>query len=141
MAKTNIGSNAPFGGGSKNLVYVGEHVYAYSGKYSSSTSSQTLIDMVTGKGYIIANFQCNGATADINSSTAGNGAITVFTIKFNGVIVARLKTETSTEDMPSTINNELIIPPYTNITVNTMGNADDSNLTPTVNIIGRIYDA
>ena len=97
--------------------------------------------MVTGKGYIIAKFQCNGATADINASTIGNGNVTVFTIKFNGVIVARLKTETATEDMPSTIENELIIPPYTNITVDTISGESDNNLTPTVNIVGRIYDA
>ena len=141
MAKTKIGSNAPFGGASKNLVYIGEHVYAYSGKYSSSTSSQTLINMVTGKGYIIANFQCNGATADINSSTVGNGNVTVFTIKFNGVIIARLKSETANEDMPPTIENKLIIPPYTNITVDTISASSDSNLTPTVNIVGRIYES
>jgi len=141
MAKQQIGSNAVFGGGSKNLVYIGDHVYAYSGKFSSSTTSQTMIEMVTGKGYIIAKIQCNGAIADINSSTVGNGANTTFTISMNGIIVARIKTDTANEDMPPTVMNELIIPPYTNLTVASIGTENDDNLTPSVNIIGRIYDA
>ena len=121
------------------LNYIGDHCYAYSGKFSSSTTTQTMINFNTGSGTIIARIQCNGATADINSSTVGNGATTTFTIKVNGIIVARIKTDTSTEDMPTTAENELILPPYTNLTVAAIGTENDDNLTPTINIIGRVY--
>jgi len=118
----------------------GQHCYAYSGKFASSTTSQTMINAASKDAYIIARFQCNGAIGDLNSGVVGSGAVTTFTIKFNEVIIARLKTETATEDMPSTIENELIIPPYTTVTVDAISGAGDSNLTPSVNIIGKVFD-
>ena len=57
MSKTKTGSNAQYLGGSKSLVSVGSHVYAYSGNISVNDNYTTLLEFNTGKGYILATIQ------------------------------------------------------------------------------------
>jgi len=57
MATTRIGSNAQYLGGSKSLISIGSHVYAYSGPVSVDDNYTTLLEFNTGKGYIIATLQ------------------------------------------------------------------------------------
>jgi len=140
MAKTKIGSNAPFSGGSKSLVYLGKDVYAYSGIFDLSTSTQIYLDFNTGKGYVNALFQCNGGVCTINNSCVGGGGTLGFDIKFNGIVVAKLKTDTSTEDTPSTTYQKLIIPPYTEVIVSGVSDTADSSYDSTVNVIGTVID-
>jgi len=140
MAKTNIGSNAPFGGGSKSLVYIGTDVYAYSGMFDMTQGTQTFLDFNTGKGYINALFQCNGGICTINNSCVGGGGTSGFDIKFNGTVVAKMKTQSSEEDSPSTAYQKLIIPPYTNVVVSGVSDTADSSYDTTINVIGTVID-
>ena len=140
MAKQQIGSNAPFGGGSKSLVYIGKDVYAYSGIFDLTQSVQTFLDFTTGKGYVNALFQCNGGICTVSNSCVGGGGTSGFDIKFNGIVVAKLKTDTSTEDTPTTTYQKLIIPPYTQVVVSGISDTADSSYDVTINVIGTVID-
>jgi len=137
MAKKRIGSNAPFGGGSKSLVILGDHCYAISGLFESSTSQQTALDFVTPSGYIIGTFQWNGFIQS-DDPTAGNNSSVV--ILFNNIVVTMMKVDTGSEDNFSSGNVEtFVIPPYTNVTANLDASSTTSSLQGSVNFTGKVY--
>jgi len=129
------GSNVIAGAGLE-LNYIGTHCYAFSGGFGANTSEQTLFEFTTGKEYIIGTLTINGGT---ELATAGNGTISAYQLSLNGVIVAVLKTETATEDQPTTVMNELLIPPYTNVKLIMDSASNDSGSLNTAIIVGKLY--
>jgi len=123
-----------------SLRYIGDWAYASSGAFNSTTAEQEVLNFTTGSGFIVANFQFNGVVCNVNSSCVGGGAASAFTIKFNEIIVAKLKTETA-QELWHTVKNELIIPPFTSVTVDIISTQNDSSFDSTVNMVGRVYDA
>jgi len=122
------------------IRYIQDWAYALSGAFNSTTTEQEVLNFTTGSGFIVANFQCNGVVCNVNSSCVGGGAASAFTIKFNEIIVAKLKTETA-QELWHTVRNELIIPPFTLVTVDIISTQNDSSFDSTVNMVGRVYGA
>ena len=123
------------------IRYIGQHCYAMSGAFGSSTSNQIVLDFTTGSGYIIGTFQCNGA---IHNVTAEVGNTSIYKFAFNSIAVAKIKLETDLESSergtPSQTNFKILIPPFTHVQVqldNSETNADELN---TITFVGRVYE-
>jgi len=138
MAKTKLGSNAQFIGGSKALTLLGNgFCYAYSGQEDlTSSGAVIMLDFNTGSYMIRATVQSG------HDTTQMSGAQSLQTIiKFNGVIVFDHLTlyssaDTQTADLGSPI--ELIIPPFTEVIVS--GFTSDTGPIPTTyQLVGTIH--
>jgi len=122
-----------------DLRYIGEHCYAYSGLAASSTTEQTILDFTTGSGYIAGIFTLIGGAKQTTAVALGNTS--VWRIKLNDEIVALIKTETITEDMPSTGNITILLSPQTKVTVGLISDQNDGSIFNSSTFTGRVYGA
>ena len=75
------------------------------------------------------------------TTAVGLGNMSVWRITLNGEIVALVKTETSTEDMPSIENVEILLPPQTRVAVGLISDQNDANIFNSTTFTGRVYGA
>ena len=132
----NVSGGANPAGVGSSINYIEEHAYAFSGGFSASTSSQTMLDFSTGTSYIVGTITCNGGT---EIGTPGNGNVSSWNLTFDDQSVAVLLTETETEDMPATNQIKILIPPFTRVELKMLSSADDANSLHTALITGRVY--
>jgi len=140
MAKTRIGSNAQFsGGGLNNHVIIGSHSYAYSGYRKFDNTETSLLDIYTGPGYEIIQFQY---TVMDDSEVANTDEARVVA-KFNGVkvFVYIESARTTGSGLTRTQNAwpELLVPPLTRVEITMANITDASNLAGYACMIGRVY--
>jgi len=133
MAKKNI---ATFVGPNQGLSIAAEYAYAYSGTVASTTGSQTLLEFTTGKEFIVCDLTCAGS---VDTVEFASGDISVFTLSFNGLEVARMKTETLQEDSPTYTVYPILIPPRTKVKL--IVASSGTNGSTSAIIVGRIYNA
>jgi len=129
---------ATFLGPNQGLSIAGDHCYAVSGTFEATTATQTMLSFKSGNYYSDVMFQCNGF---INTSNITAGTMGAFVIKFNGLIVSLLKVTGSAETSPYNMNQNMIIPPNTNVEVECIATGDASSDLATATITGRIYNA
>ena len=118
------------------LNYIGNHCYAYSGTFDAATSFADVLQFTTGKEYIVSIISCNGL---VNPADTGPGTNSIFKIQLNGIVVAYVKVETSNESMPSLIPIEIIMPPYTNVTVSVISDQATTAKVGSVTLTGKLY--
>ena len=118
------------------IRYIGDHCYAFSGDFSAQTSLSTELEFVVGSGYIVSELQFNGYVDD-NNITAGQigGAV----ILFNDIVIATLKNDTISEDMPSVVTMKMIIPPQTKVEIKCIAGGLDVNAQASLILTGRVY--
>jgi hypothetical protein len=114
-------SNVVAGAGLE-LNYVGNHAYAYSGTAQATTAEQTLLQFTSGSSTFVGRITCAGAVPN-NGSGVASGAVSAFTLTFNGVEITRMKTETLQEDSPTFTEYPILIPPYTAVKLVVLSNA------------------
>jgi len=124
-----------FTGGSESLEIIGDHAYAYSGPHPASTTPANHLDFKTGNYYFVGRLYLNGTMEGGSAS----GDTTTADVKLNGTSVARLRTETSEADMPSSVFNDLIIPAYTQVEVEVDSASTNSGRKSTLVLVGRNY--
>jgi len=131
MASEVVPANAAVASTGKDIRYLANWAYAYSGQTASGSGSDaTLLDFTTGSGFIVAKFQFCYAT------DAKDTADCRYRIKFNGEIVFQYW---DTEDIRQGGDPHqyipLIIPPFTR--VETL--ADGGTQVQASTITGRVY--
>ena len=120
------------------LRYIGkDHCYAFSGTFVASTNSQTMFDFTTGSGYIVATLTL---TAPVNMAALGDGRLRGYQLDFNGQTVGLYKLESGNENMPTMIEAQILIPPFTAVVLTCIDN-NNSDFLATANITGRVYGA
>jgi hypothetical protein len=133
------GAGNPVGGTAgvgTSLNYVGDFAYAYSGAADAASSSDTRLKFSTGNEIIVGKITGNGAC---DATSLGDGNITSFTIQVNGETVSVMKVDTSTEDSPMTAVNNLILAPYSEVTVLSQSDGAGTDRVTTVLFTGRVY--
>jgi len=125
-----------FTGPAEALEIIQNHAYAYSGQHGGSTTPVTHLDFKTGNYLFVGKIWCNGAT-DITS--AANGLNSVFDISLNGIVIAGLKTATAGDVDFGPAENDLIIPPYTEVKVVAVSDTGAATRYTDVIMAGRIY--
>ena len=123
-----------FTGPSLGLEIMGDHCYAYTGAVPSTTSLDTVLSFTTGNFYTDATFQLCAA---VDLTNLGTGTHTGFQIQFNGSTVFLSKSDTGEEDMAPIVEVQLIIPPYTEVTLAIDSTSATGSTTQTM--VGRIY--
>jgi len=121
---------------SPKLIYSedGKNAYAYN-TTPATTTAFNILSFTSGAGLFNGWIQFNGFVQPSNPTT---GAIGTLDVKFNGVTVIILKTETEVEDMPTSIRCPIIIPPLTAVTASIDSNADEAGSIATIVLIGDI---
>jgi len=138
MSKTKIGSNSQFVGGSKALSLVGNHVYAFSGTYSASTDTQTVLEFTTGDEYIIGEWFMSGGVS-YSSGNLGDGQHTGYRFTINGSIVSIVKLSSITEAMPTTAIEPMLIPPLSTVQVEILSSGTSATQLSTCSFVGKLY--
>ena len=133
MAKTKLGSNATFLGGSLGLSTIGDHCYAYSGAVNTAGENEkiTSLEFNTSKGYIMSAFQFH------NNQTTGDDIH--FELSLNGVVIFGITMQYSGNDKVENPPTAILIPPLTHVKV-TVANATQAAARETlVTMTGRLY--
>ena len=131
-----IGAGNSFTGAAQALEVAGDFAYAYSGQFGASGTEVTHLEFTSGNFTFVGRMTVNGA---VDIADIGNGRLTIFILTFNGTVISLLKTETLEEDMPNSIYNDIIIPPYTDVKVTAISDAGSSTRKTTVLMTGNIY--
>ena len=122
-----------------SLNVIGSHCYAFSGAFGSVNAEQTMLSFTTGSFYTVGTFTFNGPVRMAYATSGGNA---VYQISFNGVVVALGRVVTIVaNDGPPTQNQlqEVIIPPYTEVTLIALCGEDTATELITATFAGRIY--
>ena len=112
-----------------------KYAYAYSGDIPAVTTLTKVLEFNTNTEYIIANIIWNG---HVDNNNIGSGIIGTIEIKFNSVVVATLVCDTGAEDQPTQCFLKIIIPPFTNVTMNADASSADSNSMASIVVTGKV---
>ena len=131
----NVAGSNPAGIGS-TINYVGDFVYANSGPFGSSTSEQTMLNFTTGAEIIKGKITC---FAQVHFDAPAQGGISTWQLSFNSEVIALMRLDSSAADMPTQGFMDLVIPPFTLVTlkVTSTENTPDEELTSM--LTGRLY--
>ena len=121
-----------FTGPAEALEVIGNHAYAYS-NVLNSTSSQTVLNFTSGNYYFVGKIEMNPA---VQYDDQDVGALDVCRITLNGSVVGLLVSE-STDFYRTSMN--LIIPAYTEVTVEVISSDAAADEIITVGLTGQIY--
>ena len=136
-----VSSSNSFTGAAQALETTGNHVYAYSGAFEASTSAQTMFSFTSpGSGYIVATITMTGPV-DMSAAGVVNGKIRGYQLDFNGQTVGLYKADSAQEDMPTVIEAQILIPPFTAVVLTCVDNDADASQMGTANITGRVHGA
>ena len=134
-----VPSNASVASTGKGIRYIGNHCYAFSGAVGALDSEQTVLDFTTGSGYIVATLTMTGPF-QMSTGAVGAGFVRGYQLDFNSQNVGQYKTETADEDMPTALEVQILIPPFTAVVLVCVDSGADAGQVGTVNITGRVYD-
>ena len=129
-----VGTGNSFTGASASLELVGDFAYAYSGTYPADSNSHSVFSFTTGNFIFVGKFKVNGALNPISGSVANaNGEL-----KIAGTTIAVGPMNTAL-DNNYFFEQDIIIPPYTEVEGLINFFETDSNDLATATITGRIY--
>ena len=120
-----------------SLRTIGQHIYAYSGLITATTSYQEVLSFQSSSGYIVGILQLNSG---IDASNPANRLTNAANIKFNDITIARIAAGTTTDDAPTSQTQDLVIPPLTIVSVEVDSSAT-SDRQFSVTFVGRMYGA
>ena len=129
-----VGVGNSFTGPAEALELVGNHCYAYN-NLGASTTAADVMSFTTGNYYTVGTLQVNMAMD--YATTADN--VSFLRAKLNGTLVAILTAGLSAADSQTTANQDLVIPPYTEVDIELKANGDNATRLITVGFTGRIY--
>ena len=132
-----VGFANSFTGPAEALEIIGDHAYGFTGVISGNTSPKTGFDFVSGNYYFVGTFQYNAPTDDDNPSLSNSGTAN---IRFNGTSIALLKAgDDDANKTAQSVTMDIIIPPYTEVTVILDSNDTQADRYFSASFTGRIY--
>jgi len=137
MAKKRI---AAFLAPNLGLSVAGDYAYAYGGGIGASSSTVQWLDFMTGDYVTVGTFQLN-TPVKANTPLDMSGVVAV--LKLNGSVICNLvaNPQSSPEATGATfVTQELIIPPFTRLTVDVTSDADDADDIGSCIFTARIYN-
>ena len=123
------------------IRYIGkDHCYAFSGTIPARNTEQTVLDFTTGSGFIVATLTMT-APFKMTAASVPDGRIRGYQLDFNGQTVGQYKVDSQQEDMPTIIEAQILIPPFTAVVLTCMDNSEALDYLGTANITGRVHGA
>jgi len=127
---------AGFTGTAESLDIYGDFAAAYTGLHAASTTAFEVLSFTTGNYLFVGEFQLNGA---INLTVPSDIKQTNATIKLNGATVSLITTGNIGVDSPLSITQTLLIPAYTQVTVEFDMIETHADKFASASLIGRVY--
>jgi len=124
-----------FTGPAEALEIYGDFAAAYTGLHAATTAGVTVLSFTSGNYLFVGEFQLNGA---VHISPFAQTQTTA-QIKLNGVAVSVITTGNVAIDVIMTNTQALIIPAYTEVTVEFDMTADEADRFASGSLTGRIY--
>jgi len=124
-----------FTGPAEALEIYGDFAAAYTGLHAATTAGVTVLSFTSGNYLFVGEFQLNGA---VNISPFAQTQTTA-QIKLNGIAVSVITTGNVAIDTPMSITQALIIPAYTEVTVEFDMDATEADRFASGSLTGRIY--
>jgi len=137
MAKKRI---AAFLAPNLGLSVAGDYAYAYGGGIGAAAVSQTWLDFMTGEYLTVGTFQLN---TPVKADTPLDMSGVVAVLKLNGSVICNLvaNPQSSPEATGATfVTQDLIIPPFTRLTVVCQTDAEDLDDIGSCIFTARIYN-
>jgi len=128
------GSNVVAGAGLE-LNVVGDYAYGYTGLHAANTTGFTVLSFTSGNYLFVGEFQLNGA---VNISPFAQTQTTA-QIKLNGIAISVITTGNVAVDTIMSNTQPLIIPPYTEVTIEFDMDATEADRFASGSLTGRIY--
>ena len=126
-----------FTGPAQNLEIIANHAYGFTGLFAGSTSPKTGFDFTSGNYLFVGTFQYNAPVDNDNPGLSNSGTASV---NFNGTPVALLKAgDNDASNSPQSVTMDIIIPPYTEVTVIMDSNDTQADRYFSASFAGRIY--
>ena len=122
-------------GAGLELNVVGDFAYAYGGLFTASTTQTTELSFQTGSYLLVGTFQLNGPVDDDAPASQSKAMAKLL---FNGTPVS-LIANSAGDQGPFSIQQNIIIPPYTLVEVEVVSNGNEADRYGSVTITGRIY--
>ena len=122
----------------RDLHVIGNRAYAYAGTSDCTTSALTVISFTSGN-YLFEGKIFGSGAVNYVSGNLTDGKFTAWKISLNEQVVGFLLTDSQQEDMPNEATMPIIIPPYTQVKIETLCNGASSSELITTSITGRIY--
>jgi len=122
-----------------NLNVIGNHAYAYSGGYGAVNVSAEWFNFTTGNFLTVGTFQLN---TPVKADTPLDMSGLVAVIKFNDLVICNLVVNPQAAPNatnPTFATQDLVIPPYTIVTVDVVSDAEDLDDIGSATFTGRIY--
>ena len=119
----------------KEIRYVGEFCYGYSGSLTINNVEQTMLESSTGNSLLFVNIQFG--------NLEHTGQDFLFQVYLNDLLVAGLPAKTDASQSSTSMESGLsiIIPPFTTIKVTGQNKESSTAKDWTTNLTGRVYDA
>ncbi len=133
---TILGAGNAFTGSAQALEIIGHHCYAYSGTFGASDTEQTMLQFTSGNNYVVATLTMG---APVGMGDIANGRVRGFQLDFNSQTVGLYKVDSDNEDMPTMLEAQILIPPFTAVVLTCVDNTTDATYLGTANLTGRIY--
>ena len=106
----------------------------------ATTEWKSLLSFKTESEYLVGDVTLQGLI-NYSAVTPADGYTSIWRITFNGDNVIFAKTETHQEDSPMTINIPLIIPPFTEISIDRLDEGDASTRQGGASFVGKVFGA
>ena len=106
-----------------NFTPDNKRAYAYSGSYTATNAWKNLLTFTTQSEYLSGIVSLQGLI-NYAGSTPADGYTSNWRITFNDVIVIKKKTKPQKEHPPATIDYPLIIPPFTDVSIDRFDEGD-----------------
>ena len=127
-----------FTGPAQALEIIGDHVYAFSGAVAALNTEQTVFDFTSGNHYIVATLTMTGPF-QMTAAAVTDGRVRGYQLDFNGQTVGLYKVDSQQEDMPTVVEAQILIAPFTAVVLTCIDNSEAVDYLGTANITGRIY--
>ena len=136
------GAGNPVGGGftgaAQALEIYGDFAAAYSGLFDSTNTLDDYLNFTTGAYLFVGELTVIGGIKNTDANLS-SGNFSAFRLSFNGQEVLYHKVDTTQEGQPSAETINIIIPPYTEVTVKCVTSTNDATLQQSCEIMGRVY--
>ena len=131
-----VGQSNSFTGKAEALEIIGDFAYAYNQSEMTNTAT-TVLEFTTGNYLFVGQVQFVGPIqfgANIASGDVGG-----ISIALGGTTIAFLKNETGEEDMMQASTYSIIIPPYTEVKIESLNASNNSDYIQSTAMTGRLY--
>jgi hypothetical protein len=129
-------TSGSFTGPAEALDIYGDFAAAYTGLQAANTTQFTVLSFRSGNYLFVGEFQLNGA---INATVPSDIIHTNAIIKLNGTAVSLITTGNAAIDAPMSETQTLLIPAYTQVTVEFDMISTSVDKFASGSLIGRIY--